>query len=224
MSKLKPIVALKSGRTKGGSEAAASHTKSIAGRDEIFGAALEKAGMIRVDTVEELYDVSKALSMLRLPTGNRVLIITTSGGIGILAVDACENAGLELPQLSPKVVDLLKSKLPDQCVVRNPLDLTTAGFDPEVFANCIRDVEEEPYDMILTVFGDPIEDVSKAMGKAVNETSKVVVVMYMGGAELEKSEMLKLHSLGIPVFPTPERAVRAIRGLCQYASWRGCFT
>ena len=220
VSKSKPIVILKSGRSKGGAATAATHSSSMAGRDEIISAAFEKAGIVRVDTQEELFDVSKALMMLKLPRGDRILVITSSGGEAILALDACENLGLEASQLSQRVIDVLKRRLPEYAVVRNPLDLTTACFDAEVYADSIRVTEEEPYDVVLGIFEDPIPNVALAMGKVAKETNKVIAAVYIEGPELEKSEMLKLHSVGVPVFPTPERAMKAIKGLCQYASWR----
>jgi acetyl coenzyme A synthetase (ADP forming)-like protein len=220
ISRSKPIVMLKGGRTESGAKAAMSHTRSLAGRYAVLQAALKRSGVVLVDSIEALYDASKILSFLTLPEGRRILIITNSGGAGILAADCCEDYGLKVPPLSETSAQRLKGKLPGPCIIANPLDLTSAGFDPEMYALCVKETATEPVDMYMTIFGDPIKGAAQVVKRLVKETQKPIVVTYLGGADVEKEEKAKMHAAGIPVFPSPERAIRAVRALAEYAEWR----
>ena len=134
----KPVVVLKPGRTAKGAEAAASHTKSSAGSeeqaerqrlsatgsDQIFDAACKQLGLIRAEGIAEFYDYAKILGLLPKPAGKRLMVITSSGGSGILAADIAEDLGISLEQLAPAIAEELTAILPHQCVVANPLDLT----------------------------------------------------------------------------------------------------
>ena len=213
----KPVVVLKPGRTAKGAKAAESHTKSIAGSDAVFDAVCRQIGLIRAEGIAEFYDYSKILGLLDRPAGRRLAILTSSGGSGILAADIAEDLGIELPSLNGPVVEALREKLPPQCVLSNPLDLTgdataqrykdalegLAGFD---WADCY-----------LLIFGDPIEgaaDMAKEMRQRIN---KPMVAAFLGGGDVQKLEVPKLNQAGIPAFPTPERAVRAIGALLRKA-------
>ena len=120
----KPVVALKVGKREPGAKAASSHTGAVSGRYEAYEAAFRKAGIIEVESYEELKDACKALNRYPLAKGKRVLIITDGGGIGISIADACEEAGLRVPDLSIEAVSKLRKKLPVFASVRNPVDLT----------------------------------------------------------------------------------------------------
>jgi acetyl coenzyme A synthetase (ADP forming)-like protein len=220
VSKSKPIIMLKGGRTEAGTKAAMSHTRSLAGKYAILQAALRRSGVVLVDSVEALYDASKILSFLTLPEGRRILIVTNSGGAGILAADCCEDFGLKVPPLSEASSQHLKGRLPGPCIIANPLDLTSAGFDPEMYALCVKETATEPIDMYMTIFGDPIRGAAEVLKRLVKETQKPIVVAYLGGADVEKEEKARMHAAGIPVFPTPERAIGAVRALVEYAEWR----
>jgi acyl-CoA synthetase (NDP forming) len=216
VSKKKPILVLKGGRTHAGQEAAMSHTKSIAGSDEIFGSACKQSGIIRVDTMEELYDASKALSFLPLPKGRGVLVITSSGGVGILAADACEKIGLELPKPSDIVVKQLRAELQPQCVFSNPFDLTSEALRAETYQLVVeKNLLDSHIHAFLPVFADPIRGAAEAVMNVAQKTDKPIVVCYVGGAQFEETEKTKMQSAGIPVFPTPERAVSALHALVR---------
>jgi acetyl coenzyme A synthetase (ADP forming)-like protein len=218
VSRTKPVVAMKSGTTKAGAKAMLSHTSSLAGRNEIFNAALKKAGIIRASTLEELYDFAKAFSFLPLPKGSGVLLIESSGGLGIMAADMCEKLGLTLPEPDQHAVTKLREVLPAHCIFSNPFDLTTVSSDPNSFGLVIEENKtNEKIHAFITIFGDPIVGAAEAMKKASEGTEKPIVVIYEGGGQVEDNERAKMHAMGIPVFPSPERAVTALHALLQYS-------
>jgi acetyl coenzyme A synthetase (ADP forming)-like protein len=133
----KPIVAVKSGRTKAGVRAASSHTGSLAGADTAVSAVCEQAGVIRTDTIEDLFDVGMLLANQPVPRGPRVGIVTNAGGPGIMASDACETNGLEVVTLEESTVSALKAFLPAEASTRNPVDMI-ASATPESFEKAVR--------------------------------------------------------------------------------------
>ena len=207
----KPIVILKSGRTEGGQRAAASHTRSLAGRDEVFDAACRQFGIVRAPDIESLYDSTKALAILNLDGGNRIVVITSSGGCGILAVDEAERRGLQVPLLPPEAVTALRGgNLPPNAILSNPLDLTVCPA--EDFEAAVSVIERyDLADIYLLIFGDPIPGATEVVQRIREKVGDCVAVVYLGGGEVEKVERVKMHKAGIPVFATPQRAIRAIR-------------
>jgi acetyltransferase len=119
----KPILALKSGRTMEGASAAASHTGSLAGSDEIVDAAFEQAGIIRCDNIEEMFNIAIAMTYQSLPANNRVAIITNAGGPGVLTTDAAIHEGLQLARFSEETTDIFKKSLPKTANIKNPVDV-----------------------------------------------------------------------------------------------------
>jgi acyl-CoA synthetase (NDP forming) len=206
----KPLIVLKSGRTAGGQRAAASHTKSLAGRDEIFDAACRQSGVVRANDIESLYDMSKALASLQMMGGNRLMVITSSGGSGILAVDNAEMHGLFVPSLPVGTVEKLRqAEIPPNATLANPLDLTVATA--QEYKNALQVlVQEDLADLYLLIFGDPIPGAAGTAEWLRQQVGPRVAVAYLGGGLVEKEERIKLHQAGIPVFPTPERAVVAL--------------
>jgi len=127
IARTKPIIAVKSGRTPGGSRAASSHTGALAGSDAAADALFHQSGVIRTDTIEELFDTALLLGSQPVPTGLRVGILTNAGGPGIMAADACESAGLTLPSLEAKTVKGLRAFLPAEASTRNPVDMIASA-------------------------------------------------------------------------------------------------
>lgn len=215
-----PVVVLKSGRTKSGQRAAASHTSSLAGRDEVFDAACRQVGIVRVADIESLYDSAKAVQSLELDGGSRVMIVTSSGGCGILATDEAEACKLQIPPLPREAVkDLEEAKLLPTAILSNPLDLTVAPaehFEAAVMATRGHDVA----DIYLLIFGDPIPGATEVVKKLKARMGARFAVAYLGGGDVEKKERLLMHAAGIPVFPTPQRAIRAIRDAAWAARFR----
>ncbi|HOD36759.1 MAG TPA: acetate--CoA ligase family protein [Syntrophales bacterium] len=200
----KPVVILKAGRTARGKVAAESHTKSLAGSDAIYNAIFRKYRIYRADNLEELYDFSKALAYMEKPKGRRLLHISSSGGAAILAIDEAEKYGLESPAPSAVLKEKLRAFLPPHCGVSNPIDLTgDAITDPTLYSRSIEAAKSD-YDTAVVIFGDPIHGASDIV------TGKGEVVVFCGGADVEREEAALMHKKGIPVFSTPERGVRAL--------------
>jgi len=205
----KSIVVLKPGRTEKGKKVAQSHTKSVSGSDVIFDAACKQAGVIRAYSITELYDYSKALALLEKPKGNRIMIITSSGGSGILATDVFEEQNVEVVDLNPELANKLKFELPSHCVVSNPLDLT-GDTDAYRYEKCVSIANDyNDIDMFLLIFGDPIPGACDVVRTLKEKVNKPIIVCYLGGGEVEREETILMHQIGIPVFPTPERAAKA---------------
>jgi acyl-CoA synthetase (NDP forming) len=149
----KPIVVVKVGRTPAGAKAARSHTSAIAGTDAVYDAAFKQAGVLRVDTVEELFDVATALLRLPLPAGNRVGILTSGGGFGCVTSDACERLGLKVAPLSPQTIERLNQVLPDRWPHSNPVDTVATGI-ANVTYDCAWPLMDDPnLDMLMIVGG-----------------------------------------------------------------------
>ncbi|MBX6377463.1 MAG: GNAT family N-acetyltransferase [Clostridia bacterium] len=152
IARRKPILAVKSGRTAAGSRAARSHTAALAGSDRAVDALFHQAGVIRADTLEELFDVAAVLANQPLPAGNRVGIVTNAGGPGILCADACEANGLVLPSLAPETVDYLRRLLPPAASLANPVDMI-ASAPPEHYEGAVRQVLRDPnVDALIVIF------------------------------------------------------------------------
>ncbi|HYU25638.1 MAG TPA: acetate--CoA ligase family protein [Thermoanaerobaculia bacterium] len=199
----KPIVIFKAGRTAQGRKAAESHTRSLAGKDEIYDAVFRQYGIHRAHSLEELYDFSKALAYVPRPSGPRMLIVTSSGGSAIIATDVAEENGYRVAPLPDPLAATLRKILPSHCIVGNPLDLT-GDTDAERYRKVIAEAREH-YDVVTTIFGDPIAGASKVL-----EPGAADLVVYLGGADVERVERRLLHEKGIAVFPTPERGVKAL--------------
>ena len=199
----KPLVVLKSGRTPKGKVAAESHTKALAGADAIYDALFAGHNICRAYTMEEFYDFSKALAYLKPPQGNRILFITTSGGAAILATDQAEQEGLDVSPLPKTVIETLTPLIPAHAIKANPIDLT-GDADAKMFGDVIE-VTRQHYDTLGIIFGDPVEDASRVVTPGANE-----LIIFLGGADVERVERERMHLKGIPVFPTPERGIKAL--------------
>jgi len=199
----KPLVVLKSGRTPKGKVAAESHTKALAGADAIYEALFSKYNICRAYTAEEFYDYAKALAYLKAPTGNRILFITTSGGAAILATDQAEQEGLDVSPLPEEAVKAITPLIPAHAIKANPIDLT-GDATAQMFGDVIE-VTRKYYDTLGVIFGDPVEGASGVVTPNANE-----LIIFYGGADVERYESEQMHLKGIPVFPTPERGIKAL--------------
>jgi acyl-CoA synthetase (NDP forming) len=217
----KPVLILKGGKTEAGRKAVLAHTGSLAGSGEVFEAAVHQSRGVCVGSLMELLDAAKAFSMLPVPGGPRLLVVTSSGGAGILSSDASEKAGVTLKPLSEDIVNRLREALPEYCVLRNPLDLTGNAFtEPGMYRDALEVVlESGEADMVLVVFGDPIPGTVELLGEPVRkarEKGVPVAVNYLGGADVQKVEVDALQRNGVPVYPTPERAITALGYMNKY--------
>jgi acetate---CoA ligase (ADP-forming) len=201
----KPVVILKAGRTVQGSRAAESHTKSMAGTDAIYDALFRKYKVHRADTLEELFDFAKALAYLPKPKGRKLMITTSSGGAAILAIDEAEKNCLTVPEPNPILKERLREMLPAHCAVGNPVDLTGDAISAPDLYKKVMDKTREEYDTQVVIFGDPIPGAFEQVTPGAPE-----VVVFLGGADVEREERQKFYEAGIPVFPTPERGIKAL--------------
>lgn len=211
----KSVVVLKPGRTAKGAEAAASHTKSIAGSDQVFDAVCRQTGLIRAEGIAEFYDYAKILGLLQKPAGNRLMVITSSGGSGILAADTADDLGIRIDKPDGATIDALRAVLPNQCVLSNPLDLTGDATARRYLDALEVVIQSDDADAYLVIFGDPIENAAQMLQSIRNKTKKPIIAAFLGGGEVEKREVPLMNAAGIPVFPTPERAIRALGALLR---------
>lgn len=217
----KPIIAVKGGRASAGQRAAASHTAALAGSEVAVEALFRQAGVIRCDTLEELFDVTTLLANQPLPEGNRIGIITNAGGLGILCADACESNGLEIPELSDETKTALRAILPAEASVSNPVDMLAAG-SPQSYGEALRCVLKDPgIDAAIVLFIPPLvthaQDVAAALVAAVDPApTKPVLTCFVGVQGV--SDTLR-GATSIPSYAFPEGAARALGHAARRAAW-----
>ncbi|WP_058041752.1 acetate--CoA ligase family protein [Streptomyces roseifaciens] len=217
----KPVALLKSGRTEAGGRAAASHTGALATDDRVLDAALRQLGIARVDDIDELLDVAQAFEFPLRPKGPKVAVVTTSGGSGILAADAVEDAGLELSSLSAESTAALAEIVPPFGAVDNPVDITaTVLSDPSLFDKSLDVLIADPsVDIIIACFcvmaGPDVEKAVTALSKAARKGGKPILVARTGADFLAPDAPAQLREAGLPDYPTPARALRAASALWQ---------
>jgi len=217
ISTKKPTAILKVGRSAQGAIAAASHTGALATEDRIIDAAIRATGAVRVDDVEQLLDAGLIFASGVKSLGKRVAIITTSGGSGILATDALEEHGLELAVLAPESLAELRNIIPSYGNSNNPVDVTAAVMSsPDLFEKCLDILaHDKGVDSIIACFavlvGSDVERIAAALG-GVSKIRKIpIAVARTGSKNLAPNAQAIFRSLNIPVFPTPDRAVAALR-------------
>ncbi len=218
--RVKPVLALKVGRFESGKKAAASHTGALAGAEAAFDAAFEKAGVIRVNTTEELFQWAKALAWCPKPKGKNVAVITNAGGPGVTAADALELNGLQLAKLSDATVTGLKSFLPAAASFNNPIDLL-ASATPEQFSGALRLLmEDDGVDSILVISPPPPPSTTGAVVKSmipiIQSNEKPVVFALMGENQIAEGLSL-LRAARIPDYRFPEWAASALGAVTRYA-------
>jgi acetyl coenzyme A synthetase (ADP forming)-like protein len=218
VARRKPIVAVKSGRSRSGSRAAASHTGALAASDTAVDALFRQAGVIRTDTLEELFDIATLLAHQPLPGGSRVAVLTNAGGPAILAADACEAAGLSLPALSDVTIAGLRGFLPAAASVGNPVDmLATASADH--YRRAIPLLLSDPsVDSLLVIFIPPLvteaSDVARAVVETTRGATKPVLATLLGATGAPAA------LAPIPCFTFPEAAARALARAVTYGRWK----
>ncbi|MCK4354632.1 MAG: GNAT family N-acetyltransferase [Dehalococcoidia bacterium] len=221
----KPAIIVKSGRTPAGSRAAASHTGALATAEVASEALFRQAGIIRVDTLEELFDVASLLSHQPLPLGRRVVILTNGGGPGILTADACAARGLELPTLSDKTLSELKNFLPPGASLGNPIDMTAEATAEEYSQALELLAQDNNIDIVIVIFIPPIVTQPEAVARAIREAvprfrqqSKTLVASFMGsrGASIELGSREEGY---VPSFTFPESTATALAKACEYSDW-----
>jgi len=215
----KPIAIVKAGRSVAGAAAAASHTGALASPDKVVSAVLTQNGIARANNIDELLDIAALFASEKKILGPAVGIVTTSGGSGILAVDALESEGLSLAELSAETVTALEKIVPSYGNATNPVDVTAAVMaESGLFERCVNRLSTDPsVNAIVACFavlvGKDVDRIAQALGAVRENTGLPVVAVRTGAAALAPEGAQVLKEAGIPVYPTPERAVAALRAL-----------
>ncbi len=219
VSRVKPIIVLKSGRSPAGAKAAASHTGAMAGEDAVYDAAFKRAGIVRVDTIEELFDCAELMSKQPRPRGPRLAILTNGGGPGVMATDTLARYGQEPAPLDDQTLKEFDRFLPAFWSRGNPIDILgdasaeRFGLSLEVCLN------SKNLDGVLIILApqavtDPVR-VAETLATAMIEKKYPVFACWMGGKSITRAVEI-LNDAGIPTYDTPERAVRAFLYMAEY--------
>ena len=224
----KPIVILKSGRTSAGVKASASHTGSLATDDAMLDAALRQYGIVRAEDEEEFVDYLKAFSMLAPPRGRRVGVLTTSGALGVMAVDQISAAGMDLAEYTPETLEQLQSVLPDWQPAANPYDFWVAldvkgnreGHEVPLNAVMADDNTDVVLCMLLAAPNADFPEVRQVFAGMRERHPDKPMVLVIHGGPLRDRWLRELKGLGLPVYSSTSSAVRAIGALAFYAAHR----
>jgi acyl-CoA synthetase (NDP forming) len=235
VTKEKPIVALKSGKTEAGIRAALSHTGAIAGSDRIYDTVFAQVGVIRVQNMEEFFDVGKALAFQPPAAGKNVAIITSAGGPAIMAADECESGGAHVKKFSDETIEKFEAlkregKIPSFATNLNPLDLT-GSVTSEMFVEGTKILLEDPEIHSIIVIGlhhAPAlqEDFVDRVAGLVRKYTKPVVACDIGETEMALYIRSRFDKQGIPAYPSPEDAAKGVVALVKYGQYlkkTGCF-
>jgi len=220
VSRVKPIVVLKSGRSAAGAKAAASHTGAMAGEDAVYDAAFQRAGVVRVDTIEELFDCAELMAKQPRPKNSAMAIITNGGGPGVMAVDALGCHGIAPAELSPETISALDAVLPPFWSRSNPIDMI-GDADAERYGRTLEIcLKNEGLGGILVIMvpqalSDPAL-VAERVAASLEGKTMPVLTCWMGGKGAEKG-MEILNRAGLPTYDTPEKAIRAFVYLVAYS-------
>ncbi|HEX9429197.1 MAG TPA: acetate--CoA ligase [Candidatus Bathyarchaeia archaeon] len=217
----KPIIAVKAGVSPEGAKAASSHTGALAGSDEAYNAILKQSGVIRVESIIDLFDYARAFAKQPLPRGNRVAIITNGGGPGIMATDASVRYGLQIAQFSDSTKNKLRSGLPKEASVNNPIDL-------------IGDAQADRYELALGSLNDDnvdcglvlltpqamvdLKKVAETIASVGPKSGKTILASLLGLGDVTPAVGI-LESNGVPNYSFPESAVRALAAMSEYKRW-----
>lgn len=223
----KPIIAVKSGRTSAGSRAASSHTGALASSDEAVNALFRQAGVIRVDTIEELFDTATLLANQPVPVGRRVGIVTNAGGPGILAADSLEGNGLAIPELSEGLQASIAERLPAEASARNPVDLIASG-GPEEFGHATSLLlESGEVDAVIAIYVPTTAEGSDAVAGALRSCQEAYdgdvtfLSVFMQADGAGKALAGHSESRSIPTYTFPEAAAHALARAVRHGEWRG---
>ncbi|WP_435011433.1 bifunctional acetate--CoA ligase family protein/GNAT family N-acetyltransferase [Tundrisphaera lichenicola] len=217
----KPIIVIKAGRTEAAAKAAASHTGSLAGSDEVLDAAFRRGGVLRVNTIADVFSLAEVLAKQPRPAGPRLTIVTNAGGPGVLAVDSLIGNNGQLAELSPESIAALDGFLPHHWSHGNPVDVL-GDADPARFARALEVAAKDPGSdgllVILTpqAMTDPT-GTAEALKPYAKVAGKPVLASWMGGAQVAAGEEI-LDRAGIPTFAYPDTAARVFTAMARHAA------
>ncbi len=225
ISKNKPIIAVKAGRTDAGARAVSSHTGVLATIEVGIDACFAQCGVQRVSTVEELFDLALAFSKQPLPRGDRVAIITNAGGPGILATDAVVSMGLQMAHFSNETIETLRKNLPPEAALHNPVDVIASGGPAAYYAAVKAALQDPNVDALMIIFVPPVLVNDRAVVASIVDAikqagqTKTIVGCFMGKPEgIGGSELMVAQD--IPLYAFPESASRALSAMIKYSRWK----
>jgi len=220
---VKPVVLLKTGRSPEGARAVSSHTGALAGSDRAFDAAVRRAGALRVETVEELFDLARGLGSQPLPRGRRLVVVTNGGGLGIVAADAARAAGLSMEPLGEPVRRRLAEGLPATASLGNPIDLV-GDADARRYGHALHALGGDQADAMLVLLtpqaATDSASVARTIAAATRGWSIPVVAAFVGGVRVAPG-VRTLEEAGVPCYEFPEPAVRTLAGMARLTERRG---
>jgi len=219
-----PILAIKTGRTPQGAAAAASHTGSLAGSDEVYDAIMAQAGVLRVDSVKDLFDFARAFTDPIKPRGRRTAIVTNAGGPGIMATDAAIRYGLRLTKFQDYTIKSLRYQLPPTSALSNPVDVIGDARHDRYRAALDAVAADEGVDQIAVIVTPQtmtdVREIAEVIGEIKDYCTKPVVAAFMGLVDVAPGvEILRSH--GVPTYIFPEDAMRSLAAKNQFAEWSG---
>lgn len=213
----KPIIVIKAGRSPQAASAAASHTGSMAGSDEVFDAALERIGVLRVNTIAELFQMASVLARQPRPKGPRLAIVTNAGGPGVLATDAAILNGATLSSLSPSTIEALNGVLPSAWSHSNPIDILGDAL-PDRYEKTLKILSEDSDTdgMLVILSPQDMTDPTKTAEVLKSKQDKPLLASWMGGGSVEKGIQI-LNKAGIPTFEYPDDAAATFATMWHYS-------
>ena len=223
LAQKKPILAWKVGNTEQGQRAAASHTANLGGAMALYQAAFRQSGIIQVEDIQDVVDYSRALRCGKLPRGNRVAIITVSGGAGILMTDECVARGMQVPPLSPQTAEKLRAIVPSFGSILNPVDVTAAIFnDLSLIRRTLQAVLDDPnVDAIAMINASLQEELADNIAAEITaiaaDTDKPIFLAWSARDELARAAYARLDAVKIPHYKSPVRCGRALAVLSAFA-------
>jgi acetate---CoA ligase (ADP-forming) len=221
-SRKKPLIIVKSGRTTAGARAASSHTGTLAGSDRAYTAAFHQSGVLRAESIEELFDFARAFAYQPLPNGPSLCIVTNAGGPGIIAADAVERSAVKMATLTPKTVERLRAALPPTAALYNPVDVIGDAKEDRYKAALDAVAADEGVDGVLALSTpQAMTDYNKfaeAVGQASRSCDKPLFTAFMGEASLPKARTV-LRQYSVPQYPYPEPAVKTFEAMVKYRCW-----
>ncbi len=219
VSRMKPLIALKAGRTDVGAKAASSHTGALAGSDAAYDAAFKQSGIMRVNSIDELFDTAKAFSRCPIPKNSRMAIITNAGGLGVLASDAAVEYKVPLANFTKETIIELRGALPQESNIYNPVDIL-GDAKPQRYVDTLKTVLADQNVGLVAVLLTPQamtepEETAVLLNKLTLQASKPILISFLGGKELTKSRD-KLKQGKTANFTSPETAIRAASNLIKF--------
>jgi acetyltransferase len=218
-SRTKPIIALKAGRTSSGAKAASSHTGALSGSDKVNDAALSQSGVVRVKTIDDMFDLLQVFANMPVPEGEGLAIVTNAGGLGVMAADAVSDYGLSLASFTPETIAKLRTGLPEEANFYNPVDVI-GDADAKRYEFAIRTVMDDPnvHMVLATVAPSDLLDITSVAAtiSGFSGSSKVpIATALVGGEDVIKGSRILMEA-GVPNYESPDRAVKALAAMARY--------